>query len=138
MLQWKLCAPPVFVFDMHGEYRDAHFPNGDVNIITPKINPIYMNFYEIKRLINITGNAVIQERYFRQAFNEVKKEIEGGTESEHNFLDAMQNNLLVKSEDEKADKQIIDVVNKIAETHTDFRDRPLTDMRMAKVTLDEE
>ena len=104
---------PVFVFDMHGEYRDAHFPNGDVNIIPPKINPIYMNFYEIKRLINITGNAVIQERYFRQAFNEVKKEIEGGTESEHNFLDAMQNNLLVKSEDEKADKQIIDVVNKI-------------------------
>ena len=33
---------PVFVFDMHAEYKDAHFPNGDVNIIQPKINPIYM------------------------------------------------------------------------------------------------
>ncbi len=104
---------PVFVFDMHGEYKDAHFPNGEVNIIPPKINPTYMSFYEIKRLANIGANANIQERYFRQAFKEVKKEIEGGTEGEHNFLDAMQNNLLAKSKEENADKQIIDVVNKI-------------------------
>ena len=104
---------PVFVFDMHGEYKDAEFPNGDVNIIQPKINPIYMSFDEIKRLASIGANANIQERYFRQAFNEVRKEIEGGTEAEHNFLDAMQNYLIVKSEEKNADKQIIDVVNKI-------------------------
>lgn len=104
---------PVFVFDMHGEYKDAEFPNGNVNIIPPKINPIYMSFSEIKRLAGIGGNANIQERYFRQAFNEVRKEIEGGTEGEHNFLDAMQNNLMIKSNKEGADKQIIDVVNKI-------------------------
>lgn len=29
---------PIFVFDMHGEYVGAEFPNGDVNIIKPKIN----------------------------------------------------------------------------------------------------
>ena len=37
---------PVFVFDMHGEYKGAEFPNGDVNVIRPKINPTYMSFYE--------------------------------------------------------------------------------------------
>ena len=104
---------PVFVFDMHGEYKDAKFPNGDVNVIQPKINPIYMSFYEIKRLVNIPNNAFVQERHFRQAFNHVKKEIEAGTESKHNFLDAMQNYLEIKSQEEGSDKQIIDVVNKI-------------------------
>lgn len=104
---------PVFVFDMHGEYKDATFPNGDVNVIQPKINPIYMSFYEIKRLVNIPNNAFVQERHFRQAFNHVKKEIEAGTESKHNFLDAMQNYLEIKSQEEGSDKQIVDVVNKI-------------------------
>ncbi|MCR5026034.1 MAG: ATP-binding protein [Methanobrevibacter sp.] len=104
---------PVFVFDMHGEYKDATFPNGDVNVIQPKINPIYMSFYEIKRLVNIPNNAFVQERHFRQAFNHVKNEIEAGTESKHNFLDAMQNYLEIKSQEEGSDKQIVDVVNKI-------------------------
>ena len=39
---------PVFVFDMHGEYVDATFTNGEVNVIEPVINPIYMSFPEIK------------------------------------------------------------------------------------------
>ena len=64
LLQYNV---PIFVFDMHGEYRDADFPNGEVNVIQPNINPTYMNFYEIKRLVNIPNNAYIQERHFRQA-----------------------------------------------------------------------
>lgn len=104
---------PIFVFDMHGEYKDAEFPNGDVNVIQPKINPLHMSFTEIKRLVNIPNNAYIQERYFRKAFNHVKKEIRGGTESKHKFLEAMQDYLIVLSQDEGSDKQIVDVLNKI-------------------------
>ena len=104
---------PLFVFDMHGEYRDADFPNGDVNVIQPKINPTYMSFYEIKRLVNIPNNAYIQERHFRRAFNKAKKEIEGGTERTYKFLEAMYDILYAKSQEEGSDKQIVDVMNKI-------------------------
>lgn len=104
---------PVFVFDMHGEYRDAKFPNGSVNVIQPKINPEYMSFYEIKRLVNIPNNAYIQERHFRQAFNKAKDQIHQGTHRTYKFLDAMYNILKDKSLEEKSDKQIVDVMNKI-------------------------
>jgi hypothetical protein len=104
---------PIFVFDMHGEYRDADFPNGDVNVIQPKINPTYMSIHEIRRLVNIPNNAYIQERHFRQAFNKAISEIEGGTESTYKLLDAMYDILFVKSQEEGSDKQIVDVMNKI-------------------------
>ena len=104
---------PIFVFDMHGEYKDANFPNGDVNVIQPKINPTYMSFYEIKRLVNIPNNAYIQERHFRQAFNKAKKEIKEENESTHKFLEAMYDILYIKSQEEGSDKQIVDVMNKI-------------------------
>ncbi|MBR0272256.1 MAG: DUF87 domain-containing protein, partial [Methanobrevibacter sp.] len=77
---------PVFVFDMHGEYRDAEFPNGNVNVIQPKINPQYMSFPEIKRLVSIPNSAVIQERFFRQAFNKAKNIIKEGTSHTTDFL----------------------------------------------------
>ena len=104
---------PIFVFDMHGEYKDADFPNGAVNVIQPKINPTYMSFYEIKRLVNIPNNAYIQERHFRQAFNKSKKEINEGTESTYKFLEAMYDILYLKSQEDGSDKQIVDVMNKI-------------------------
>lgn len=104
---------PIFVFDMHGEYRDAKFPNGSVNLIQPKINPEYMSFPEIKKLVNIPNNAYIQERHFRQAFNKAKAQIQGGTESTFKFLDAIYDILKVKSLEEGSDKQIVDVMNKI-------------------------
>lgn len=104
---------PVFVFDMHGEYRDAKFPNGSVNVIQPKINPEYMSFYEIKRLVNIPNNAYIQERHFRMAFNKAKDQIHQGTHRTYKFLDAMYNILKDESLEEKSDKQIVDVMNKI-------------------------
>ncbi|MEE1157222.1 MAG: ATP-binding protein [Methanobrevibacter sp.] len=110
LLQYNV---PIFVFDMHGEYRDADFPNGEVNVIQPKINPTYMNFYEIKRLVNIPNNAYIQERHFRQAFNKAKKEITEGTEHTHKFLEAMYDILYVRSQEDGSDKQIVDVMNKI-------------------------
>lgn len=108
---------PIFVFDMHGEYVGADFPNGDVNVIKPKINPKYMEFYEIKKLMNIPSNAVIQERHFREAFNYASDELSKGTESTIDFLDLMYDYLKAKSgiddEDLKIDKAVVDVMNKI-------------------------
>ena len=104
---------PVFVFDMHGEYRDADFPNGDVNVIRPRINPKYMTFYEIKKLVNIPGNAYLQERHFRKAFYEARKQIEDGVAAENNFLQLMYDILEEWSLDEESDKKIVDVMNKI-------------------------
>ncbi|WP_405292963.1 helicase HerA-like domain-containing protein [Methanobrevibacter sp.] len=104
---------PVFVFDMHGEYKGAEFPNGNVNVIRPKINPKYMNFYEIKKLVNIPSNGYIQERHFRKAFKEAKNRIEDGVAHENNFLKLIYDILEVYSQEEKADKQIVDVMNKI-------------------------
>ena len=104
---------PVFVFDMHGEYKDAQFPNGDVNVIRPKINPKYMTFYEIKKLVNIPSNGYIQERHFRRAFKEAKKRIEDGVAHENNFLQLIYDILEADSQVENSDKQIVDVMNKI-------------------------
>lgn len=108
---------PVFVFDMHGEYVGADFPNGDVNVIKPQINPKYMEFYEIKKLMNIPSNAVIQERHFREAFINANEKLSAGTEKTIDFLDLMYDYLEGKSglndEDGKIDKSVVDVMNKI-------------------------
>ena len=104
---------PVFVFDMHGEYRDADFPNGDVNVIKPKINPKYMAFYEIKKLVNIPSNAYVQERFFRKAFKEATEQLENSVAAENNFLQLMYNILENWSLEEGSDKKIVDVMNKI-------------------------
>ena len=104
---------PVFVFDMHGEYRDADFPHGDVNVIKPKINPKYMAFYEIKKLVNIPSNAYVQERFFRKAFKEATEQLENSVAAENNFLQLMYNILENWSLEEGSDKKIVDVMNKI-------------------------
>ena len=104
---------PVFVFDMHGEYKDADFPNGNVNVIKPKINPKYMTFYEIKKLVNIPSSGYIQERHFRRAFKKARKQIEDGVAHENNFLQLIYDILEIDSMEEGSDKQIVDVMNKI-------------------------
>ena len=104
---------PVFVFDMHGEYVGANFPNGEVNVIKPKINPVYMSFHEIKRLVNIPSNGYIQERHFRRAFKTAKEMVRSGTAHTNNFLQIIYGILLSDSQEEGSDKQIVDVMNKI-------------------------
>ena len=104
---------PIFVFDMHGEYKDAVFPNGEVNVIRPKINPHYMSFHEIKKLVNIGANSYIQERHFRRAFHEAKESLKNGVAQTNNFLQVIYDILEHKSLEEGSDKQIVDVMNKI-------------------------
>ena len=69
----------VLIFDMHSEYTNTKFGNGDVNLIEPLINPIYMTFGEIKKLSNIPPNAYVQERYFRKAYRLAQKDLMKGT-----------------------------------------------------------
>ena len=104
---------PVFVFDMHGEYRDAEFPTGEVNLIRPKINPTYMTFYEVKKLVNIPNNAYIQEKHFRRGFRKAKSMVSNGTAHTNNFLQIIYDILDESSKEEGSDKQIVDVMNKI-------------------------
>ena len=104
---------PIFVFDMHGEYKDAVFPNGEVNVIRPKINPHYMSFHEIKKLVNIGANSYIQERHFRRAFHEAKESLKNGVAQTNNFLQVIYDILENISLEEGSDKQIVDVMNKI-------------------------
>jgi hypothetical protein len=98
---------------MHGEYKDATFPNGSVNVISPKINPNYMAFHEIRRLVNIPANGYIQERHFRKAFRKAKEMLKDGRANSNNFLQIMYEILYEKSLEEGSDRQIIDVMNKI-------------------------
>ena len=72
-----------------------------------------MTFHEIKKLVNIPANAFVQERFFRKAFKEARKQIEDGVASENNFLQLIYNILEVWSLEEGSDKKIIDVMNKI-------------------------
>ena len=115
LLKYKV---PVFVFDMHGEYKGAEFPNGDVNVIQPKINPMYMSFSEIKNLANITGAAFVQERFFRRAFNHAKDIISSGGEHTRDFLQLIHDILNTWQNDEDnfsaSDRtRIVDVMNKV-------------------------
>ena len=107
---------PVFVFDMHGEYVGADFPNGDVNVIKPKLNPTYMSFHEIKKLVNIPSNGYIQERHFRKAFKAAKAQVRDSTAHTNDFLQLIYDILEAESKEEGSDKQIIDVMNKIEDS----------------------
>jgi len=112
----------IFIFDMHSEYVSAEFENGEVNRIEPIINPIYMSFAEIKNLANIPSSAYIQERYFREAYKEVKAIVKSGEADTIDFLEIMRN-VLEKwynteefrgKEIKAGDKsKIMDVLNKI-------------------------
>ncbi|WP_407414121.1 helicase HerA-like domain-containing protein [Methanobrevibacter sp.] len=111
---------PIFVFDMHGEYRDADFPNGDVNVIQPKINPVYMSIHEIRRLVSIPNSAVIQERFFRRAFNKAQSMVSGATAHTSNFLQLIVDILTKEANFDEdgnvganVDKRIVDVINKV-------------------------
>lgn len=108
---------PIFIFDMHGEYISAKFINGDVNIIKPTLNPLYMTFSEIKSLANIGSAAHIQERHFRKAFYKARDLIREGNSSSESFLELIFSILEQQHNDDDINSQdrnkILDVMNKI-------------------------
>ncbi len=108
----------VLIFDMHSEYVDANFPNGEKNIIETKISPLNLSISEAAGLANIWSDAYIQYRYFRMAYQKAEKEFRkrGGLMSLEGFFDAMQKELdnLLENESYKSDKnRIVAVKNKL-------------------------
>ena len=105
----------MVIFDMHSEYVDAEFTNGQVNVIKPIVNPINMEFNELLKLANIK-NAPLQERHFRNAFIEAKRRIQEGTAISVDFIVLLKEILQEMEEcasDSKERKTIADVLNKM-------------------------
>lgn len=121
LLEYNGC---MLIFDMHSEYVDAEFTNGEVNVIQPMINPQYMEFSEIKKLASIPSNAPLQERYFRRAFNEARKLVKEGTASTADFIELLYKILDNWYNDEDYDasnkKNIMDVINKIEDLNVKY------------------
>ncbi len=69
----KLNAMPI-IFDMHSEYVDAKFIKG-TNVLEPKLNPVFLSFQELKKLLNIDEKAYIQERFLRMAYKEAMENV---------------------------------------------------------------
>lgn len=67
----------VLIFDMHSEYVDLHFKNGEKNIIPTKINPLKFSLREIGTLANIGKEAYVQFRYLKKAWNRAIEKIKG-------------------------------------------------------------
>lgn len=81
----------MVVFDMHSEYGNAKFPNGEIKEIAPQLNPRDLDFNEFKELAVINDNAVNQERYLRDAY-EYADDLTTEGEST-NFIETMESKL---------------------------------------------
>jgi hypothetical protein len=75
----KLSGMPV-IFDMHSEYVNAEF-SGGVKRILPKLNPVYLLYGELRRLVNIDDKAYIQERYLREAYSYAMERVQTSSAS---------------------------------------------------------
>lgn len=115
----------IVIFDMHSEYVDAKFTNGNVNVIKPMINPRHMEYSEIIKLTNIK-NAPIQERYFREAFYIATRVISSGMAKTNDFIEILSNTLENMSKnnkdyDSKDRKTITDVLNKVEDLNKKYK-----------------
>ena len=113
----------MLIFDMHSEYTNAEFVNGEVNVIQPMINPKYMEFTEIKKLANIPNNAPLQERYFRMAFFDAQEKIKKGTAESPDFIEMLQiilNEMYETEEYTSEKKKIMDVLNKVEDLNIKY------------------
>ena len=113
----------MLIFDMHSEYVDAEFTNGEVNVIKPMVNPKNMEFSEMKKLANIPSNAAIQERYFRKAFNTANDRIKNGTAGTTDFIELLKiilEEMYNKGENANEKNKIMDVLNKIEDLNIKY------------------
>ncbi|NVM56086.1 MAG: ATP-binding protein [Candidatus Helarchaeota archaeon] len=105
----------IVAFDMHSEYIDAKFPNGSVNPIMLRINPVYLSFHELEILLNIPSSAYVQSRYFYMAYNDTMDSVRNGTLT-NEFFDEVQRHLnsYLENDDFSSDrKSITAVINKV-------------------------
>ncbi len=104
----------VLIFDMHSEYVNTEFREGDINPIKAIINPRYLSFSEITRLANIPEKAYVQERYFRMAYREAMESLREGDITGKDFFKVIKEQLKQSLEEHKDDKKsIVAVDNKV-------------------------
>ncbi|MEB3765909.1 MAG: ATP-binding protein [Desulfurococcales archaeon] len=72
----------MVIFDIHGEYAaaDKEIAPGKTRVKAPKINPLVLNFSELRRLARIPEKAHNQERILREAWKNLMEKIAEGTE----------------------------------------------------------
>jgi len=112
----------VIIFDYHGEYYNSDIKK--LNVIEPKINPLYLEADDLAALLEIKDNAPIQRRIIRRAFEEVKEKIVSIIRSGNLSLEMLNTQFLVmlekevetigKEENERRER-ISEVLNKIEE-----------------------
>ena len=115
----------ALVFDMHSEYVNLEFKNGNTNVIPTKINPLKLSLKEIAILANIERGAYIQFRYLKNAWKEIVSKIrEGKVElNREEFFLALQKKLERMAEEVKSDKKTIyRVIGKMNEFFEKFKD----------------
>jgi len=106
----------ILFFDMHSEYVNAEFSNGQVNKINALLNPQYLSFFELARLADISRKAYVQERYFRMAYKETMESLQKGFINSNEFFIDIKKRLsdLLENESYKDDKKrITAVLNKM-------------------------
>ncbi|MBQ6218759.1 MAG: DUF87 domain-containing protein [Methanosphaera sp.] len=65
----------IVLFDMHSEYGNIEFKNGNVNRIKAEVNLYDLKEYEIAKLSGISSQASTQERVLYQAIKNVKNNL---------------------------------------------------------------
>lgn len=107
----------ILVFDMHSEYGNIEFKNGEIKKIAPKINPKNLQISEYKHLLKINDNAVNQEKYLRDAHKYASAKVKDVKELKDepiNFINEMNKYLEDQSEKlEDVNKSHYDAVNQV-------------------------
>ncbi|MGQ4833070.1 MAG: helicase HerA domain-containing protein [Candidatus Asgardarchaeia archaeon] len=117
----------VLIFDMHSEYINAEFKNGEVNKIKPFLNPRMLSLSEIEILINIPANAFIQARYLRKAYKHAK-ELLYKNKLKKTFIDEIEDYLqeLIEPKEEekkKVKKSDVSAIAAVLNKLDDLRER---------------
>ncbi|AWR96521.1 DUF853 family protein [Acidianus sulfidivorans JP7] len=114
----------VLIFDYHGEYSKSDL--NPLNLIEPRLNPLYLTPREFATLLGIKENAQIQYRIIRRAFisyqNEIKQKMEEGQidyeELNNNFVNDMEACIDNEKDQEKGGGKkdsVYEVKNKLEE-----------------------
>jgi len=120
----RLNGMPV-IFDMHSEYANAEFEGG-VNLIVPRLNPVYLSASEFKILVDVGKDAYVQERYLRRAYNRARTDAsEGrGRDFVKNVVSVLED-IRAKEMDEGATSSeknaLIGVINKVEDFESKYR-----------------
>jgi len=127
----------VVIFDYHGEYTSLNYRK--LHVIEPKLNPLNLTPKEFATLLNIRGNAHIQYRIIRRAFEALKNEINeklksGGfdaREANEKFPEMLKEKVDEASRNERKSDPVHEVKNKIEEFFDEYGE--LIDLTFADV-----